>query len=419
MPSGGGGGSGGDGGGGGGGGGEGYGGHAQGGGGEGLWAVVFPLSKSGREVFMATRPDGQYMTFGGTPGSGETPPETASREFRDKGGVVPGGVLDLTGWTERMVKDQYGSTAYFIGRAPNRTTWKYNQNNSKETTGGVWLTLDDLIAANAEGRLRFGEHVLNIAKQVMPTPQYQQQQQRHPQYQQQQQQQPPQYQQQPHPQYQRFSARGVLLGSRRGRSELPVAAGQYQQQQSTDAAAGCETFDFRDQLQDRIPVKLTTNPYEATARLETIVDPKGLTNVGARLHAEMKKAGQPRSIATVVAGNSGRPAGACGFKDGTIRKLHPEHTTQEEDVVSNWMTTACHNKGRPLMPGMADGGHETANAVYQATIFKKWGMLDLEGSSKKTVQHVSARAHVPPKGPNPPSWQAATAVAAAAAACTQ
>jgi hypothetical protein len=83
------------------------------------------------------------------------------------------------------------------------------------------------------------------------------------------------------------------------------------------------------------------------------------------------------------------------------------------------MTTACHNKGRPLMPGMADGGHETANAVYQATIFKKWGMLDLEGSSKKTVQLVSARAHAPPKGPNPPSWQAATAVAAAAAACTQ
>jgi hypothetical protein len=201
-----------------------------------------------------------------------------------------------------------------------------------------------------------------------------------------------------------------------------VAAGQHQQQQSTDAAAGCETFDFRDQLQKRIRVQLPDPPYEATARLETIVDPNGLSNVGAQLHRDMLKAGQPRSIATVVAGNSGRPAGACGFKDGTIRKLHAEHTTQEEDVVSNWMTTACHNKGRPLMPGMADGGHETANAVYQATIFKKWGMLDLEGSSKKTVQHVSARAHVPPKGPNPPSWQAATAVAAAAAAaaaCTQ
>ena len=68
------------------------------------------------------------------------------------------------------------------------------------------------------------------------------------------------------------------------------------------------------------------------------------------------------------------------------------------------------------MPGMADGGHDTANAVYKATIFKKWGMLDTEGSDKKTVQHVSVRAHAPlPKGPTQPSWQAATA---AAAACT-
>jgi hypothetical protein len=182
---------------------------------------------------------------------------------------------------------------------------------------------------------------------------------------------------------------------------------------------GCETIDFRLQLQERIPLQLDAPPYRETARLETIVDPNGLTNVGAGLHAEMLKAGQSRSIATVVAGNSGRPAGACGFEDGTIRQLPAGHTTQEEDVVSNWMTTACHNAKRPLA-SMADGGHHIANAIYQATIFKKWGMLDLEGSSKKTVQHVSARAHVPPKGPNPPSWQAATAVAAAAAAaCTQ
>jgi hypothetical protein len=144
-------------------------------------------------------------------------------------------------------------------------------------------------------------------------------------------------------------------------------------------------------------VLLDAPPHAATARLETIKDPNGLTNVGARLHAEMLKAGQPRRIATMVAGNSGRPAGACGFKDGTIGKLHADHTTQEEDVVSNWMVTACHNAGRPLMPGVANGGY--ANAVYKATIFKKWGMLDLEGSDKKTVQHVSVRAHAPyPKG---------------------
>ena len=145
-------------------------------------------------------------------------------------------------------------------------------------------------------------------------------------------------------------------------------------------------------------MQLDAPPYEKTARLETIVDPNGLTNVGARLHAEMLKVGgQPRRIATMAAGNSGRPAGACGFEDGTIWKLHPGHTTQEEDVVSNWMTTACHNAKKPLA-SMADGGHDTANAIYQHTIYGKWGMLNPQASDKKTVQRVSARAHAPPKG---------------------
>jgi hypothetical protein len=162
---------------------------------------------------------------------------------------------------------------------------------------------------------------------------------------------------------------------------------------------GCETFDFRLQLQQGIPVPLDyAPPYRETARLETFLNQNGLTNVGARLHREMLEAGgQPRRIATMVAGNSGRPAGACGFEDGTIWKLHAGHTTQEEDVVSNWMTTACHNAKRPLA-SMADGGHDIANAIYQDTIYGKWGMLHPQASDKKTVQRVSARAHAPPKG---------------------
>jgi 8-oxo-dGTP pyrophosphatase MutT (NUDIX family) len=129
-------------------------------------AVVFPLSRSGRRVFMAKRPNGQYMTFCGRRDHGETLWQTASREFREEGGDVSGGVLDLTGWTARMVEDQYGLTAYFIGRAPEGTTWKYNQKN-KETTGGEWKSLDELKALHAAGRLRFGHHVLNIASQEM------------------------------------------------------------------------------------------------------------------------------------------------------------------------------------------------------------------------------------------------------------
>lgn len=137
-------------------------------------------------------------------------------------------------------------------------------------------------------------------------------------------------------------------------------------------------------------------PYRETARLETFLNQNGLTNVGAELHREMLEAGgQPRRIATMVAGNSGRPAGACGFEDGTIWKLHAGHTTQEEDVVSNWMTTACHNAKRPLA-SMADGGHDIANAVYQDTIYGKWGMLHPQASDKKTVQRVDyTRAHDP------------------------
>jgi len=173
---------------------------------------------------------------------------------------------------------------------------------------------------------------------------------------------------------------------------------------------GCVTFDFRFQLQQGTPVQLHDPPYRETARLETKVESNGLSNVGAELHAKMMKAGgQPRRIATMVAGNSGRPAGACGFEDGTISKLHAGHTTQEEDVVSNWMTTACHKAERPHMAGMA-------NAIYRATIHGKWGMLNPQANDKKTVQQVSAQAHAPLKGPTPPSWQAAAA--AAAAACT-
>ena len=72
--------------------------------------------------------------------------------------------------------------------------------------------------------------------------------------------------------------------------------------------------------------------------------------------------------------------------DGSARNLHAGHTTQEEDVVSNWLTTACINAGQPL-----DGetrGLSYASRVYSSTIKGQWGMLRPEGKDVKTVQGV-------------------------------
>jgi hypothetical protein len=49
-------------------------------------------------------------------------------------------------------------------------------------------------------------------------------------------------------------------------------------------------------------------------------------------------------IGTMVAANSGRPGGACGQANGSVTNLHAGHSTQEEDVVSNWLITAVHNR---------------------------------------------------------------------------
>lgn len=50
----------------------------------------------------------------------------------------------------------------------------------------------------------------------------------------------------------------------------------------------------------------------------------GLTNVGY----ELKQQFPDLKIGTMIAGNSGRPGGACGMPNGTVAKLHPYHVTQ-------------------------------------------------------------------------------------------
>jgi hypothetical protein len=65
----------------------------------------------------------------------------------------------------------------------------------------------------------------------------------------------------------------------------------------------------------------------------------GVTEAGYRESKLCKDKMIPAKIATVVASNSGRPGGACRAIDGKldVGKIHENHTTQEEDVISSWM----------------------------------------------------------------------------------
>lgn len=92
--------------------------------------------------------------------------------------------------------------------------------------------------------------------------------------------------------------------------------------------------------------------------------PGGCTNLAIHLSRTYPS----DSIGILVAGNSGRPGGACGnikidYKEKKYRpivsNLHHKHKTQEEDILSNWLTTVG-----------------DANRVYESTIggINRWGM---------------------------------------------
>ena len=72
---------------------------------------------------------------------------------------------------------------------------------------------------------------------------------------------------------------------------------------------------------------------------EVIPHPGGITSVGFELHQQHADF----RIATLLAANSGRPGGAIRAADGTAEqsKVHGGHSTQEEDVVSNWLLTSA------------------------------------------------------------------------------
>jgi hypothetical protein len=115
----------------------------------------------------------------------------------------------------------------------------------------------------------------------------------------------------------------------------------------------------------------------------------GMTNKGAILY----KGSNPPKIGTIIAGNSGRPGGACGNFDGTLVNIHPNHRTQEEDIISNWFMTYMYNKNITEEEAKIYYG----NKLFEYTIFNRWGLLypyakrtDIK-NYYKTIQGINYR----------------------------
>lgn len=115
------------------------------------------------------------------------------------------------------------------------------------------------------------------------------------------------------------------------------------------------------------------------AQFEVMIDEGGLTNVGII----MKDKYPDLQIGTMIAGNSGRAGGACGNFEEAV-KLHVGHTTQEEDVVSNWLITATIDKEQKIINNKSI----IANKIFKNTIYNKWGMLNPTTPDNNTIQGV-------------------------------
>ena len=98
----------------------------------------------------------------------------------------------------------------------------------------------------------------------------------------------------------------------------------------------------------------------------------GISTVGLELHQQDAHA----RIATVVAANSGRPGGAIRAADGTVErsKVHGGHSTQEEDVIANWLLTS--------------GQDWPERQRRFAQISWQWGLHEPQGTDTRTLQGI-------------------------------
>lgn len=118
---------------------------------------------------------------------------------------------------------------------------------------------------------------------------------------------------------------------------------------------------------------------------ECVIDNGGLTNVGYKIYCENRDV----VIGTMVAGNSGRPGGACGNFDGYAQNLHANHTTQEEDVVSNWLLTESSYRSRKHEKWEAVI-KRVSNFLYYKTIYQEWGFKK-DTFDNMTIQNIDYR----------------------------
>lgn len=140
---------------------------------------------------------------------------------------------------------------------------------------------------------------------------------------------------------------------------------------TSNARSGC----FSGRCLGHIPT-LRAPQQQTTTRTTTeyIAVVGGATSLAVRLYEN--NTDLPH-IGIMIAGNAGRPCGACGGVNGRIQKLHAGHRTQEEDVISCWFLTECQ-------------GSKQYNQLYQDTLDGLWGLVDRTGTSQdtKTIQGI-------------------------------
>lgn len=137
----------------------------------------------------------------------------------------------------------------------------------------------------------------------------------------------------------------------------------------------------------RVSLRFNGNPgshmdlierYDTAPCAEIIGMEGGVTEAGHLEHERDKAA----KIATIIASNSGRPGGACRALDGSLkrRKVHANHETQEEDVISNWLLAATSDKN-------GDARYNKMNELF-APVSEAFGLTTPYGTDFKTVQYV-------------------------------
>jgi hypothetical protein len=137
----------------------------------------------------------------------------------------------------------------------------------------------------------------------------------------------------------------------------------------------CVHYDYKYKLLYNNKIIMYVPPkHSRLTKCEVEINSGGLTNVGVELQKKYSNA----HIGTMVAGNSGRPGGSCGQFDGNATGLYAYHTTQEEDVVSNWLrTTSLKNKKKDLKHIKDTKTNKklyTDEILFKHTIHKQWGM---------------------------------------------